>query len=112
MDTIPFIPSDNNYTLQVPLGGVVYLFDVRWNARDLAWYFDLRNADQTPIVYGVKIVLGGQLAHWCRDPFFRENVLQVDDTSGAMRDAGYDDLGVRVVVLHTTMAEARGGLAQ
>lgn len=112
MDIIPFVPSDNNYILQVPLGGIVYLFDTYWNARDLSWYFHLKNADQSVIAYGIKVVLGVNLGRWCQDPFFQNNILQASDTSGNMKDAGYDDLGGRVVVLHLTMAEARGGSSQ
>jgi len=107
-DLIPFTPSDTNYRLQVALDGVAYLFDVHWNARDNGWYFDLREQDETPILLGIKVVLGPPLGRTRRyHPFFQNHVLQVIDTSGAGVDAGFDDLGARVQVLHMTMAEFR-----
>lgn len=106
MDSIPFIPSDNNYRLRVPLGGTTYLFDVHWNSRDSdgagAWYFDIREEDETPIAIGVKVVLGARIGYGNTHIFFKQHKLDVFDTSGQQLDAGYDDLGARVIVLHET----------
>ena len=106
MDSIPFIPSDNNYRLRVPLAGTMYLFDVHWNSRDSdgagAWYFDIREEDETPIALGVKVVLGGRIGFGNTHIFFKQHSLSVFDTSGTGVDAGYDDLGARVIVLHET----------
>ena len=109
MDAIPFITSDNNYRLRVPLSGTTYLFDVHWNSRDSdgagAWYFDLREEDETPIALGVKVVLGAKIGYGNTHPFFKSHTLDVLDTSGEGRDAGYDDLGARVALVHHTVAE-------
>ena len=106
-DMIPFTPSDNNYRLSVSLGDTKYLFDVYWNARDLAWYFDLLQDDETPIAYGIKVVLGvsGGLGARSQDPFFTQHRLTAIDTSGQDIDAAYDDLGARIVVVHRTQSE-------
>jgi hypothetical protein len=111
---IPFIPSDNNYSLGVPLPGPAgaaaqhYWFDTRWNAYEGYWYFDLYREDRTPIAKGVKIVLGSLGAAF-PDDFFAEHRLTVIDTSGDGKDAGYDDLGARVQVLHTVSDEPFSG---
>lgn len=117
MDFIDFLPSENNYRLRVPLGSEFYLFDVRWNSRDNidpatgrprgAWYFDLRDNAEEPIALGIKVVLGPLLGRGTQHAFFAQHVLQVIDTSGERRDAGYDDLGRRVQVVHMTMDEFR-----
>ena len=102
---LPFIQSDNNYRLQVPLSGVPYLIDVHWNDRDSAWYMDLYEADETVILAGIKLVLGDVLGRRSRHDFFTQHVLQVIDTSGTDKDASYDDLGGRIQVMHTPLSE-------
>lgn len=100
---IPFTPSTSNYKLGVPIDGTRYMFDpVRWNAREGAWYFDLREEDQTPIALGIKVVLGVNLGRRSAHPFFADHLLFAYDTSGQGRDPGFDDFGdgQRVVVVH------------
>ncbi len=96
---LPFPPSLNNYRMQVSLRNQPYLFDVRWNDRDGAWYFDLRQDDETLILGGIKVVLGGTIGHSSTHPFFQARSLTVIDTSGVGVDAGYDDLGGRIQIV-------------
>ena len=103
---VPFIPSLNNYRLGVVFGTVRFYFLTRWNARDNAWYFDLLAEDDSVILVGVKVVLGGPLCRRSSHVWFRTNVLRVIDTSGSGRDADYDDLGGRVQVLHQSLDAA------
>jgi hypothetical protein len=110
-DLIPFTPSDNNYSIGVPLDGVRSVFDnVHWNATDNdgrgAWYFDLREDDGTPICIGIKAVLGIPFGGASTHPFFKGHILKAVDTSGKRLEAGYDDLGARVQVQHFTLDEA------
>lgn len=108
---LPFIQSDNNYTLRVPLDGTTYQFRVRWNSRDGAWYMDLANEDLTPIAYGLKIVLGARLGAALQHlSFFQEHILTVVDTTSHGLDAAFDDLGDRIQVAHTTVDEFRNGI--
>lgn len=112
---IPFIPSDNNYTLSVTLDGTPYLIDVHWNERAPSsqggvWYMDLYAADRTPIAVGIAILLGAEINTQRRYiSFFQENVLQVVDTSGSGVDAAFDELGGRIQVLFLTNAEMQSG---
>lgn len=103
-ELIPFTSSDNNYRLVIPLGGTNYLFDVRWNSRDSAWYISILTEDEVPIGSGLKLVLGARLGRHNPHPFFKEHTLVVLDTSGEDRDAGYDDLGARVVLVHVLVS--------
>jgi len=106
-DAIPFIPSDNNYRLVTSFDGTRYLVDVHWNSVDGvgAWYFDLREEDETPIRLGIKVVLGVNLGRASTHKFFQENILRAIDTSNAGLDAGYDDLGARVIVVRTKLTD-------
>jgi hypothetical protein len=103
--TIPFSPSIGNYRFGCTIGSSPYLFDVVWNARDGAWYFDLLSADQTQIYTSIKIVIGTALGRLCVNPAFPSGVFEAIDLSGAGLDAGFDDLGTRVVVYYYTAAE-------
>lgn len=105
---IPFRPSDNNYRLTVPFDNIPTLIDTRWSARDEAWYIDFREEDETPIMLGVKIVLGVNLARQSTNPFFRTQMFVPFDTSGTDVEAGFDDLGSRVIVQRLTIADLTG----
>ncbi len=97
---IPLIPSANNYRLRVPIGGPVYLFDVRWNSRESAWYFDLSKENETPIASSIKMVVGQNIsAPRYTDAFFKIWMFTVIDTSGKNLDPAYDDLGARVQLI-------------
>jgi hypothetical protein len=97
---IPFIPGDGNYRFSTTLNDEQYTFDVRWNSRDEAWYFDMLDAEGVMIVAGVKIVLGTYLGRRSAHPFFSSNVIAAIDTTLAEQDPTFDDLGVRVLVQH------------
>lgn len=99
-ELIPFTTGDNNYRLAVPLDGTIYLFDVRWNSSDASWYMNILTEDEVSIADGVKLVLGNALGKHNPNLFFQSHLLKLVDTSGKNRDAGYDDLGTRVVLLH------------
>jgi hypothetical protein len=108
-DIIPFVPGKHNYELGVLLSGKKYIFDVHWNDRDQAWYFDLRNEDNSPILLGVKVVIDVVLGRRSTHEFFTTHMLVAVDTSGKRIDAGIGDLGGRVQVLHVGLDDALGG---
>lgn len=108
-DVVPFLVSTSNYRLGVAFDQDRVFFLVRWNSRDAAWYFDLLAEDDTVIVLGVKVVLGVSLGHRSKHPWLAANILTVVDTSGQNLDAGFDDLGARVVVVHSTLDELISG---
>lgn len=102
---IPFQPSVADYRLETDIEGVPYLFDVRWNSRDAAWYFDVSEIDETQIAVGIKVVLGCYLGVTRNHTLFRDGVFVAVDLSGNRQDAGYDDLGARVQVRRYLLTE-------
>jgi hypothetical protein len=100
--SLPFLPSDTNYTLACPLGDQQILFDVRWNSRDEAFYMDMYESDDTVIALNIKIVVGIPLGRRSNHPFFDDHILSAVDTSGQGLDPGFDDLGTRVLVIVNT----------
>lgn len=102
---IPFVPSEPHYRFSTVVDGIPCIFEVRWNSRDEAWYFDILNTEEQPIASGVKIVLGVHLGRRYSHPLFNNGVFVATDTSGQSRDATLDDLGTRVQVRHYTNFE-------
>jgi hypothetical protein len=100
--TIPFVQSDNNYSLATQIDGVPYVFQTYWNARDSAWYFDMYDGVQNPIALGCKVVLGVHIGRRSSGTFFDTHTLYAVDTSNQGLDASFDDLGGRVQVVCTT----------
>lgn len=104
-DFIPLTPSDTNYELRLSLDNEVFLFGVRWNSRDEAFYLDIKKSDGTPVLLGIKLVLGVPLGRTRNRPFFVNHFLKMVDTSGEKRDATFDDIGSRVFLMHLTRSE-------
>lgn len=106
--TLPAGEADYDFTTQ--LNGVEYGFRMRWNSRDASWYMDLVDADDEPIVSGVRLVLGAKLGARSTHPFFDGNILYVYDTSNTAAEAGIDDLGKRVSLIWSPIGDiAEGG---
>ena len=102
---LPLEPSVPSYRFSTTLDGTQHVFDVHWNGRDGAWYFDVLTTDGEIIRAGVKVVLGAWLGRHSVDPRYPLGVLVADDQSGERRDAGLDDLGARVIVQFLTFGE-------
>ena len=99
MIALPFLTSETNYILNCPIDDTQYMFDVRWNSRDEAWYFDMYETDDTPVVLNVKIVVGLPLGIQSQHDFFKNHLITAIDTSGQGKDPGFDDLNARVKVV-------------
>jgi hypothetical protein len=91
---IPIEPNVVRQTLETAIYGDQYTFDFHWNDRDGAWYFDLFEADSTPIVHGVKLVCHFPLMRRVHHQLTRLGAFIVLDGSGKFVDPGLADIGV------------------
>jgi hypothetical protein len=106
MQVLPLVPGVASYRVATTLGDVGYVFDASWNSRDQAWYLDAYEADGvTAIFYGVKIVLGANLGRIHRHRLVTDGALVAVDTSRQQADAGFADLGTRVIVVYIPALE-------
>lgn len=96
---LPLIPTTPNYRVGTTLNGTNVVLDIRWNARDGAWYMDILTEDEVAIAYGVKIVLGTLLGGRVVSALFPRGYMMASDLTGAGSDAGLDELGERIQVL-------------
>lgn len=97
---IPLDPDgETHFDQQVAtLDGVLYLFEVRWNDREAAWYLDLKTADGDPILTSIKLVTACALGARRVDSRMPPGVLVIEDTAAntqGLEDPGLDDLGTR-----------------
>lgn len=103
---IPFVPSDPVQVVTITLDGTLYVLRARWNSYDTAWYLDAWEGDgTTPIAYGVKLVQGARLGQQYQHPLFQAGLFMYDATDSGP-DAGLDDFGTRVVLVHMTADDA------
>lgn len=96
---LPFVYDPPIYRVSTTLDNEVFIFDVRWNARDEAWYFDLYTSEEDLIVGGVRIILGIPLGFKAKsDSRFPNGIIVATDMANTGQEAGYYDLGDRVLV--------------
>lgn len=102
---LPVQPGEPDQEFSTNIEGERYLFRFRWNARDAAWFMDIRESDDDPVVLGVKVVIGVWLGVWSVHQLFLQGVFVAYDTSGELRDATFEDFGTRVHVVWYNTAE-------
>lgn len=111
LQEIPLSPSIGHYQFSTQIMGEDYTFEVRWNARDAAWYFDLFDAAGRVIRRGFKIALGAYIGRLVRHPLFlRDGMFFAYDASQQHREATFDDIGSRVILYfmpHAVQAHMR-----
>lgn len=115
MQVLPFhiAAGQEEASFRTTIDDVPYLFRVFWCVRDQsadgrrdgAWYFDVSEADGTPIATGVKVVLGTFLARTTRHRLTRGGALLAYDTTFRRKEATQSDIGWRVLVLHIPQTE-------
>jgi hypothetical protein len=117
---IPITPSDPWQEITVPLddsdgSSTPYIFELKWNLRDLSWYLNIYEANGAVVITGVRVVLGMYLGRRSRHDFFRKGVLVAIDTAakkpGQGKEAGLDDFGTRVILRRYTAQEVVTGRA-
>jgi hypothetical protein len=102
---IPFEPSIPFYRFSTAVENTEYFFDVRWNGRDRAWYFDISTINEIVVASGLKIVLGTFIGRTTEHELFRNGVFVAWDTSDQGLDATFDDLNTRVLVYWLSIEE-------
>jgi hypothetical protein len=99
------------FSYQVELDGRTFGLEFRWNERDASWYLSLRDADDAPLLSGLRVTVGHLYLSRFRLLGLPKGELEFVDTTGQDEDPGFTDLGSRVVLLYTPYAEIPGGLA-
>lgn len=101
---LSIVPGDPNQRFRTSLAGTEYLVSLRWNARVNTWFMHLHDDQEDPIWLSMAVVLGVPIGSRCIDERW-PGMLRAVDLSGTGRDAGLDDLGVRVMIEFYTEEE-------
>jgi hypothetical protein len=109
---LPLQPSIGAYRFSSTLMGTSYWFDFRWDTTDDAWFFDIKEIDETPIALGLKLVLGAFIGRHVPHILFRRGVFAAYDTSGDQKEAGFDDAGTRVILKYIPGTDVMRRLSQ
>lgn len=117
------LPNDlPNFSTQVELDGTTYTLAFFWDDQDDsvasdggtgAWYISIAQADGTPILAGIRVVV-----EWAVGGRFRytgigmpPGILWFEDTSGKNQDPGLNDLGSRVTLTYFDAASVAAAQA-
>jgi len=100
LQILPIDASVPYYSVDVVLDGLQYTFQVKYNYRDEAWYFNLLDAEQNMLVAGRKFVVGGSLFNGLVVEGRPPGWLVAMDSSSHDLDPTEDDLGERVYVVY------------
>lgn len=102
MTEIPIESGVPSQTFKVDLEGDTYNFRIIYNTRVGVWTFDLSNEDGESLADGVTMVMGTDLI----DQYNLNIGALIMAEEGITRlDAGVDDLGERVLLIHLTEEE-------
>lgn len=105
MILIPLRNDLPDYSFQIELDGKTYGLRLRLNQRDGSWYFDVRDAEDTVLVAGRRLVIGLPLLRRYTDERLPPGELLAVDSSGANEEAGPADLGARVRLFYRPRTE-------
>lgn len=101
MKTLVFTaPLDKNFSQVTTLSGQDFVLTFQWNSREGAWYLDVADQDEVPIVTSRKITVEFPIVTRCKDPRRPLGILMAIDRSGKQQDPGFDDLGQRVQLIY------------
>lgn len=106
MITIPTRGDVPYYDIQIPLEGVVYTLEFRWNVRANAWFMAiLDETGERPYATGLRLVVDWPLSAYTtgRQP---PGIFVALDTSNQSRDIEQiDELGARVRLVYISETE-------
>jgi hypothetical protein len=102
--------SDNpRYSFSIELDGSEFKVRLEWNDRASAWFLDLSDGAGALLVSSRRVTVGFPLLSRFRIAVMPLGDLSAIDTSGLGVDPGYSDLGARVRLVYTPVAELPAG---
>lgn len=102
---IPCRTDSPRYSIRVELDGVRFELHFEWNDRAAAWFLDIYDADAVRLVSGVRIVVAWPMLEIYADSRLPAGLLFAVDTSKTDRDPLREDLGARVQLQYTPLAD-------
>lgn len=98
------------YSQRVTLEGSTYNIILKWNERDSVWYMSLLTDENVPLMSGVKVVSDFPLNRREASSDGPPGLFVAYDTSEEGIDAGFEELGERVLLFYYTQEEVEGAI--
>lgn len=104
---IPVTPGTACTIERVSLEGSIYTLRMVWSERLDAWLLDIMTNEGVPIAQGLPLRAGVPINNAVRHlPGMPPGLFVVYDSTQQGNDPTFDDLGVRVLLIYLTAAEA------
>lgn len=106
---VPLLNSDPWFRSTCPLdrpdgSSITMSFDFKWNARDLSWYFDVIDDAERLVIGSIRFIRGVYLGRRAHHEVFRNGAfVALCTVNNDARDAGFNDLGTRMVLRYFTV---------
>lgn len=102
---LPFIGSIAVYDFSTTIENATYTFLVQWNYRENSWYINVTDSGGSILINSIKLCLGAFLGRVVPSAPFTSGIFVAVDTAGGSQEAGFDDLGSRVVVKYVAASD-------
>lgn len=102
---IPFFNTESNFRQEIILDNESYLFDFTWNERSEQWSMSILQPDETPLIYGVKLVLAYSLLDQFEYLDLPPGEFYCVDTTGDEIEVNRDNIGDTVELVYIPEAE-------
>ncbi len=102
---IPCRTDAPRYSIRVELDAVRFELHFEWNDRAAAWFLDIYDADAVRLVSSIRIVVAYPLLERFSDARLPAGILMAADTTKADLDPLREDLGDRVQLIYTPLAD-------
>ena len=93
------------YSFEIDLDGDSFTFSFEWNDRDQGHYMSIADAAGVTLLAGRRVVTGYPLINIYRDSRLPKGAIEAVDTSSTGTEPGFGDLGDRVKLLYTPLAD-------
>jgi len=103
---IPFFNQLSNFREEIILDNISFLFDFNWNERAEQWSMAILQPDETPIMYGIKLVLGYSLFDQFEYLGLPPGELFCVDTTDSEIEVNRNNIGDTVELVYIPEAEA------
>lgn len=102
---IPCRTDSPRYSIRVELDGARFELHFEWNDRAEAWFLDLYDANAVRLLSSVRIVVAFPFLERFTDPRMPPGILLADDTMKTDHDPLLGELGDRVQLIYTPLAD-------
>jgi len=97
------------YDIQTELDGILYTLGFSYNARAGYWVMDISDANENPILMGVRIISGWLLINRFVMDALPKGDFFVFDTSGKNIDPTQDNFGTTTLLMYADESEGLSG---